>query len=259
MLLTLRHGGATTFSDLSVRLEPRRGRAGGQKGLPSELRSRPAGAGGGGADAGGDRRRRGGRGSGRAGRDEAAHPNPSSGGSGGPAGLPLPRTARLASDQVIVYRGKGREAVALTPREGAYPVHSGEVYQIVVCPRIPGVSQLKLRNVPERTVLLSEQHDVQAGSWTFLIEVTANNLFSRGERIYYDAESASGQSTGEIHLLIRPPRLHTSSSRPRQAPPSPCAVSSAFTRCWAMPAPPSSVFLPGRFSPGTVMSTLPLS
>lgn len=113
---------------------------------------------------------------------------------------------RLSMDQISIYRGKRKRSDPVVAHEGAYPVHGLEHYQIVIRPQISGVRAIELREAPEKVAILYRNHDRDANEWTFLVEVLANNLFSNAQRLYYDVDSDTGPLTGEIHLVVKPPR-----------------------------------------------------
>jgi hypothetical protein len=115
---------------------------------------------------------------------------------------------RLASDQKFVYRAdSGRRPIAMA--HAAYPLRGGESYEIEVRPQNPGVTRIKLHDVPGVVSVRREEADPDRGFWKFLIDVTFDELFSRPERLFYDVTSKDGPFKGEVHLQLKAsPRKH---------------------------------------------------
>ncbi len=114
---------------------------------------------------------------------------------------------RLARDRITIRRGQEPESPPVGLHSGAYPVYGQEKYQLIIQPGTLGVTDISLRGIPERIVVLSKKHEPSPSLWTFLLEVTASQLFSQPQRVYYDVKSKSGPFTGEVHLILKPPRL----------------------------------------------------
>jgi hypothetical protein len=113
---------------------------------------------------------------------------------------------QLSLDAVTVIEETSQRHVPLV--RAAYPLHAEEHYEIEIRPQLPGVTRVKLRDIPGAVHVLKEEEDRSGHSWKFTVEVTPKGRFSRSVPLFYDVETAESERlVGEIHVCLRPARL----------------------------------------------------
>jgi hypothetical protein len=111
---------------------------------------------------------------------------------------------RLSLDQKAVYQVSGTELRPVEPVNGAYPLASGEQYQVLISPQDATVTEVTLRDITGVVQVRKTETEADQQSWRFLIAVSSNELFSKPERLFYDVIRGGQKMTGELPLLLRP-------------------------------------------------------
>jgi hypothetical protein len=111
---------------------------------------------------------------------------------------------RLSLDQKLVARVSGTDLQSVPPVEGAYPLQSGERYQIAITPQDPAVTEISLRDIVGVIHVRNREQAPDKRSWTFLVDVSGNDLFKRPERLFYDVKRGEETLTGEMPVCLLP-------------------------------------------------------
>jgi hypothetical protein len=113
---------------------------------------------------------------------------------------------RLSRDDIIVRRGDKPGSAVVRPTDNAFPVHSEELYQVLVRPQAAGVTKVDFRNSAYGRVRVRHALEDETGAWRFLVEVSLKGSFSRPDRVLYDVHTPDGMLVGELNFTVRPAR-----------------------------------------------------
>ena len=113
---------------------------------------------------------------------------------------------RLSADQKAMYQICGEENRVVEPVRAAFPLQGGEKYLLVITPPDAAVTDVQLEEIKGVVNVRTKERGADKRSWRFLLDVTATDLFSKPERLFYTVTRADETLKGEVHLRLQPPR-----------------------------------------------------